>query len=373
MIESSLSAEKAELVALCSLPGVRRRWIQDLLTLYGSPSGAWDAVRHGLPRDILPGREKEEWLDRARGADPEGDLRALEGRGIRVSVPGEGGYPRLLSEIHDPPWVLFHRGMLPPGGSMFVALVGSRKATPYGLEVARWLGGLLAEAGMCVVSGAAYGVDSAAHAGALKAAGTTLAVLGCGPDVTYPRSNRRLFGEIEACGCILSEYPPGTPPLRHHFPARNRIIAGVSRGVVVAEASESSGALLTARFALAEGREVMAVPGQVFSPNSAGTNALIRSGAAVVTCPEDVLEALGVDSAEIRGGGRWENTAGQRDPLLEAVSHGASDVEDAARLVGIPVGEAVSRLSRMEVEGLVRRGPGGRYQMSGPRSTSHGE
>ncbi|MBU1944645.1 MAG: DNA-processing protein DprA, partial [Actinobacteria bacterium] len=309
------------------------------------------------------------WASAARGIDPGCLLASLESGGTRFLARGEPGYPTLLSAIEDPPLGLFCRGKPPPGDASLAAVVGARKASPYGLEVARWLSAELAQAGVGIVSGAAYGIDSAAHASALDAGGYSCAVLGCGIDVVYPRSQAGLYRRLEAAGCILSEYPPGVHPAKERFPARNRIIAGMTPGVVVVEASGSSGALITARFALDGGREVMAVPGQVLSDNSAGTNALIREGAVAITRPEDVLDALGLDrlfKPDRTAGERMAPAGPEQAALLRALERGFCDVEDLARIVGLSAGRALSLLAAMEVEGLVTRGRGSRYQV-GPR------
>jgi len=360
------------LVALLSLPGAGTRKVGELLTLFGSPAGAWEAVRRGAAVGRAGAGKGTGWRELSRRLDPDELLGSIESDGMTVVVRGGPAYPELLGEIHDPPWVLFLRGRHRPPAGATVAVVGSRKATPYGLEVAGWLAGGLARAGVHVVSGAAYGVDTAAHRGALAEGGFTTAVLGCGVDVVYPRSNGALYRDIERKGCLLGEYPPGTQPAKHHFPARNRIIAGMSAAVVVVEASEKSGALLTADFALSEGRDVMAVPGGVLSTNSRGTNALIRNGAVPVTCPEDVCKEIGVSVEESIGSAEQPalqfREAGQKErAMLDAISGGLSDAEGLSGETGLSAAETLSVLSRMEVEGLVARGPGGRYHMLATR------
>ena len=369
-----LQSEKAELVALLSLPGAGIKKVGELLTLYGSPAGAWEAVRRGVAAGGTGAGNNAGWRELSHRLDPDELLGSIESDGTTVVVRGGPAYPELLGEIHDPPWVLYVRGRHSPPAGATVAVVGSRKATPYGLEVAGWLAGGLASAGVHVVSGAAYGVDTAAHRGALAEGGFTTAVLGCGIDVVYPRSNGALFRDIESKGCLLGEYPPGTEPAKHHFPARNRIIAGMSAAVIVVEASEKSGALITADFALSEGRDVMAVPGGVLSPNSRGTNALIRNGAVPVTCPEDVLKEIGVSAEGITGSTeqpavQFREAGPKEKALLEAISGGLSDAEGLSGKTGMSAAETLSVLSRMEVEGLVARGPGGRYHLSAPRGS----
>jgi len=403
-VDPRLHEEKAWLSALCSLPGMTRRRASELLTLHGSPQGAWEAVASGAAAGLEVSRRRgprtltevhggsveaadtgtsTSWARLAAGVEPEARLRGFESRGIHAVVAGEPGYPALLAETARPPLVLYYRGRLPDPAAPALALVGSRKATPYGLEVAHWFASELAEAGAVVVSGAAYGVDAAAHRGALESGGFTAAVLGCGPDVAYPRANAALLESVASTGCVLSEYPPGTTPAKTRFPERNRIIAGISLGVVVVEAAVGSGALITAECALQEGREVMAVPGGILSPSSAGSNDLIRGGAALVRCPGDVVSELGtveprlfhvygnhagaagpsLDGSAGPGSPGAAGTLGERErAVLEALDAGPADAEAVSYLAHVTAAQAVSSLSRLEVDGLVRRGPGGVYQ-----------
>ncbi len=368
MTDPRLAGEKAEMLALLSLPGMTNRRLGDLLALFGSPAGAWEAVRAGAANS---GPERSRvmagWREFARAFDPAAHWHEVVSRDIGMVIKGHGAYPPLLAETRDAPWALFVRGGMPGPGRVNIAVVGSRKATPYGLEVARLLGRELARGGANIVSGAAYGIDSAAHLGALEADGTTTAVMGCGVDVAYPRSSASVLERIIETGCILSEYPPGTSPTKARFPARNRIIAGMSRCVVVVEAAEESGALLTVDFALAEGRDVMAVPGQLFSHNSRGTNALIRGGAMIVTCPEDVMSETGLCGGRQQlldlYGDASQGARPEEHRLLVAMAGGTLDVEGLSRETGLPVAGTLAMLSRFEIAGVVSRGPGGSYHL----------
>ncbi len=358
----SLARDKAHLVGLLCLSGMTPRRLRELLALFGSPSGAWEAVARGAAGSHDP--EASTWKRRCAGTDPERLFLEIGAMGIRVIVRGEPDYPSSLAQIHDPPVALFARGRL-PAPEHCVALVGSRKATRYGLDVARWLAQGIATAGVCVVSGAAHGIDAAAHDGALCGNGSTIAVLGCGVDVVYPRANARLFDRIEQRGAILSEYPPGTEPRPHRFPARNRIIAGLSQAVVVVEASGRSGALITADCALAEGREVMAVPGQVLSNNSRGTNSLIRGGAALVSSPGDVLAELGLAPVSCESHRVELETADlspEESSLMRALEGGPTDVDTLLLEVAMPAGRVISTLGSLEIKGLVSCAAGGVYQ-----------
>jgi len=278
----------------------------------------------------------------------------LAANGWRWVAWDDAQFPPALASLSDPPLGLFVRGRLPEPQA--VALVGSRRATAYGREVAEYLGRELARAGVWVISGMARGVDGAAHRGALASSGCTAAVWGAGPDRIYPAEHAALAEEIAQRGGLLTEYPPGTPPLPHHFPERNRLVAGLARVVVVIEASERSGALITARLALEEGREVMAVPGSVFSRLSAGPNGLLRAGAAPVLSPADVLDVLGVAAPPAVVGEERE----ELDAFLPAGE--AVSVDHLAALTGWPVARVLEALVAAELRGTVVREPDGRYR-----------
>jgi len=291
----------------------------------------------------------------------EGELKA---KGIKVTLLKEDDYPEELRHIYDPPPVLYWQGSRLPGEGLKIALVGTRKATPYGLRVALQLACELAEAGVGVVSGLARGIDSAAHRGALKAGGLTWAVLGCGVDVVYPPENRQLYQEIKEKGAVISEFPPGTPPHPGHFPARNRIISGLCQGVVVVEAPSRSGALITADMALEQNRDVFAVPGPITSRASRGCLELIQQGAKMVTCTGDILSEYGFVIPD-----RSPSGGETRPPLLpgeEAVWPFLGDVpvhlDFLLSRTGMSPGDLGRLLVQMELRGLVKRLPGGFYQ-----------
>ena len=273
--------------------------------------------------------------------------------GIRVVGRDEADYPSRLRQIFDPPPVLYVRGRLEAADDeRSVAVVGSRAATPAGRTLARAMSRDLAAAGATVVSGLARGVDTAAHLGALDAGGRTVAVLGSGIDRIYPAENAALARAIEARGAIVSEFPLGTPPLPHHFPQRNRIIAGWSRGVVVVEAAARSGALNTARTAADESRDVMAVPGHPSQPASEGTNQLLRDGAALVRDARDVAAELGF---ELTGPG----IETLPDPVLDALRRDAPlSLEDLRARSGLETPALLARLSQLELRDEIRRLPG---------------
>jgi DNA processing protein len=277
-----------------------------------------------------------------------------------VVFRGDADYPEWLQRIHDPSGELWTSGRLVPGEcSRAVAIVGARAATPLGLAFARRLAADLAAAGLTVVSGLARGIDTAAHEGALSASGRTVAVLGCGIDKIYPPENVPLARAIARRGAVVSEFPPGTGPWKQNFPRRNRTIAGWARATVVVEAGEKSGSLHTARAALEEGREVMAVPGHPALPGSAGTNALLRDGAALVRGASDVLAELGLDQARLAA------SAEPEDVVLAALGRTApAGIDELAARVSIAVPELLVRLSELELAGRVRRLPGALFVRS---------
>src|SRR3954466_11147654 len=264
--------------------------------------------------------------------------------------------PQLLREIHDPPQALFLRGAAAVEvlARPAVAVVGARACSPYGAQVARLLGRELAAAGLVVVSGLARGVDGEAHRGALEAGGTTVAVLGCGGDRDYPASPRTLAAEIADGGLVVSEYAPGVEPAPWRFPARNRIIAGLAAATVVVEARERSGSLITADFGLEAGREVFAVPGEIPSALSAGTNALLRLGATPLTSAADVLESLGIDAPTAP----VLEVSERATRVLSLVVAGAAGVDDLVRGTDLDAAAVATALAELELAGAVAEAEG---------------
>jgi DNA processing protein len=279
----------------------------------------------------------------------------------RTVQRGNPEYPELLQELTDPPDRIFVAGRtLEP--APFVAIVGSRRPSRYGVEVATWLARELSSLGVVVVSGMAGGIDAAAHRGALEARGHTVAVLGSGIDVCYPPRNRALYREISDQGTLATEYEGGTPPLPHHFPTRNRIIAGMSYGAVIVEGRLGGGAMITARLASEFGREVFAVPGPVHSPQSEGPHALIRDGARLVTCPADVLDELAL-SKPLQEALPLELAPDERNVLC-AIEATPTLLDTLAQLAGLPPSTTAAVLARLELRGIVTRHPGGRFSRS---------
>jgi DNA processing protein len=291
------------------------------------------------------------------GFDGTAYLQELERAGLRWLARSDPAFPALLGSVHDPPPGLFLRGAAQTEllSRPSVAIVGARSCTDYGAHVARTLGRELAGAGAVVVSGLARGVDGWAHRGALDAGGPTVAVLGCGVDRDYPRAHATLAAQVAARGLVVSEYPPGVEPAPWRFPARNRIVAGLASATVVVEARERSGALITADFALEEGREVFSVPGEITSALSRGTNALLRLGAGVVTGPHDVLEAIGLPPP---GGPGPEVPDGVTARVLAALEAGAATADEVVKTAGLDAAAAAAALTELELAGLVHSAAG---------------
>lgn len=361
--------EKTARLALALTAGigpVRGRW---LLDVFGSAETALGASpeklrqKGGLPKKVASGlKDGLAWAEE--------ETARLDKLGGWVMVYGEESYPDLLAGIDRPPLALFGRGEITPADDKAVAIVGSRHGTEYGRRVTMMMARELARSGVTVVSGLAVGIDTAAHQGALDGGGRTIGVLGCGLDVDYPKPNRRLKEEIVGSGAMITEYPLGTQPKAGTFPARNRIIAGLAKGTVVAEASPRSGSLITAKQALDFGREVMAVPGLVTDRRRAGTHTLIRQGAALVGSGRHVIEELwpeGAESGERVRGPNWEPVEEDRPEIelepetarvFDQVEGSPRHVDDIIRGSGLPPEEVVGRLLDLELEGLVARQDG---------------
>ncbi|MBA3637991.1 MAG: DNA-processing protein DprA [Acidobacteriota bacterium] len=291
-------------------------------------------------------------------------LAAAQSLGIVAIACGDDRYPALLACIDDPPPVLWARGALDCLTAPCVAIIGSRAASPYALQIAARLAAELADRGIVVASGLARGVDSAAHRGCLGAAGRTVAVTGSGLDVVYPRENAGLAQQIADKGLMLSELAPGAPPLAEHFPLRNRIISGISLAVVVVEASEKSGSLITAGCALRQGRDVMAVPGSVLSGRNRGSHALLKVGAKVVETADDILEDMGWNASETapRTGLRATPGALSADPLLSKMDSGeVYRLDDLVEITGTTASKLLPRLMELELLGYIEAPGGGRF------------
>ncbi|AQS60569.1 DNA-processing protein DprA [Desulforamulus ferrireducens] len=350
------------------MPGSGRR-LWELFDYFGSPREAWEASEAELAQVYFIGPQRAKKLVRGRDTLEYDKLEQyLKNIDCQVITLEDENYPAQLKNIYDPPLALFVRGALPSQDKIHLALVGSRQASPYGLAVAESFASELAASGVVIVSGMARGIDSAAHRGALLAGGTTIAVLGCGPDVVYPKENHKLMKQIMEQGAVITEFPPGTAPTAWHFPSRNRIISGLSQGVLVIEAAEKSGALITADFALEQGREVMAIPGNINNLKSAGTNKLIRQGAILVTSPAEVWEELGLGDISLKQREQKESQIALTDSemkVLATLSHLPSTQEQIIHECQLPAGEVAVALTMLEIKGLIRVLPGKMYVTAG--------
>lgn len=292
--------------------------------------------------------------------DLEKEKAKLRESSISFVTRADPEYPPVLRCIYDPPAALFYRGVL-SAPEKRVAIVGSRRATASGRSIAREMARELAGCGVEVVSGLARGIDGAAHEGALEA-GRTVAVLGSGLNCLYPAEHRGLARQIADAGVVMSEYPPLTPPRPLHFPARNRIISGLCAAVVIVEAARRSGALITADFALEHGREVLAVPGPVRSPASAGCHRLLQQGAGLVTGAEDVLQAIGWDGIPRVASPPTDSTLSpDQKKLLEKLEFEPTHVDSIVEAIGSPAAVVLGDLGTLEIEGYIAKEPGGRY------------
>lgn len=299
-------------------------------------------------------------LERAR-ADATEAMRAARVAGMHILTWSDTGYPTLLATIADPPPVLWIRGQVDALRTPAVAVVGSRAGSAYAREVGRELGSALAARGVTVVSGLARGIDAAAHQGALAADGRTVAVMGSSVDIVYPPEHTGLVAAVTGRGAVVSELPPGTGPRPAHFPMRNRLISGLSRAVVVVEAAERSGSLITARLALEQGREVMAVPGNALSGRNRGAHALIKDGAKLVETVDDILVEIGPAPAEEC------RPSMPSDPVLRQLAPGDSyDLDELIALSGLDGPRLLPHLLSLELEGRLARVPGGRFRRATP-------
>ncbi len=339
---------------------------KNLLDQFGTPDAIFSAGPAELARVEGVSAKAIESLCHGRFAlDPEKELTKLERCGARILSYGDQTYPSALREIHDPPILLFIRGKDIPVGLPLVAVVGSRNATYYGLKASERFGLGLGQSGVGVVSGLARGIDAAAHWGCLRGGGHTVGVLGTGIDVIYPRENQKLFEAVCERGTLVSEFPPGTPPEPRNFPIRNRIISGMSKGVVIVEATKRSGSLITAGMALEQGREVFAVPGSIDSFKSTGTHSLLKQGARLAENSDDVLEELSMRlrSAAGRGSERKESAPQREMDEIEQKVFGILGmyplhIDEIVRVSKLDAGRISGVLLKLELEGIVHQLPG---------------
>jgi DNA processing protein len=371
-----VSGDWEDWLALLRTPGVGPVTWGRLMGRFGSPEGVRAAGREAQRAAGLS-EAACEWLLRPDPQVIAADLAWVEDTGHHLIPLGHPDYPRLLARIPDPPPLLFAIGDPTLLGQPQLAIVGSRSPTRAGLENARDFARHLAGAGLTITSGLAVGIDAAAHEGALSS-GTTIAVLGTGPERVYPATNRDLAHRIAAGGALVTELPLGTPLRRESFPRRNRIISGLCLGTLVVEAASRSGSLITARLAAEQGREVLAIPGSIHSPLARGCHALIREGAKLVETAQDIVEELGTLAAALLPAPEQQPPAslGERhlDPdyraLLECLGDGPMAADTLCRCSGLPAAMVSSMLLMLELDGYVAPVPGGRYCRTAKREAA---
>jgi DNA processing protein len=361
-------------LALALTPGLGARMAGKLLREFGSPEAVFSASLTALEAQRLPAAVAQELHQRRPLSLAAKELAQVQALGVRLLTWDEPHYPARLREIYDPPPLLYVRGNIELLGRHLISIVGTRRPTPYGNQMAERLGRDLADRGVVVSSGLARGIDASAHKGALSSAtGATIGVLGCGVDVVYPKENKKLFEELSQRGAVISEFPLGTFAAPQNFPIRNRIIAGMALGVVVVEGQQYSGSLITARLAMEFGREVYGVPGNATQPSSFGPNQLIKQGAKLVTGWEDVVEELPtpvraellpVESAshEERAALVEAGLAPNERPLYDLLSADeARQVDELVELTGMSSSEVLAALFDLELKGVVRQLPGKQF------------
>ncbi|PKN76366.1 MAG: DNA-protecting protein DprA [Deltaproteobacteria bacterium HGW-Deltaproteobacteria-10] len=359
------------LLALKSVTGIGNIALTSLIDIFGTGEAVFSASASQL--QTAPGVTKKAAVGITTFKDWAAinkDLELLENAGIQIITYQDELYPSKLLDIYDKPPLLYVKGILKKD-DINIALVGSRLASTYGKYTTDKISRELALQGITVISGLARGIDSAAHRGALSAKGRTIAVMGTGLDIIYPPENKKLFAAICENGAVVSEYPPGTPPRACNFPARNRIISGMSYGVVVVEAGDKSGSLITSRLALEQGREVFAVPGSIDSPGSRGTNKLIKQGAKLIENTTDILEeilpqlektkipeALSVTEKETHLVNKKDNLNSIDRQIITLLSDSRLHIDELLNETDLPPGDVLSSLMKLELDGIIKQYPG---------------
>jgi DNA processing protein len=343
-------------VALSGIPGIGRVRISQLNVYFGSLQDAWQAPEGKLRQAGLDSRSIDALVTLRPRISIDAEMERLERHGVNVLICEDPNYPSRLKEIYDYPPVLYVRGNLPAEDEPCLAIVGTRRPTVYGRQVTEEIVADLARSGITIISGLARGIDSVAHRTALDARGKTVAVFGSGLDIVYPGENAKLAQAIMEHGALVSEYPLGVKPKAENFPLRNRIMSGLSLGVLVVEAGEKSGALITAQQALEQNREVFAIPGSILSPASQGTNRLIQEGAKLVRNYADILQELNltivVQQAEIEA---FSPANEVESAILQQLSSEPSHIDEICRRSGLTMPEVSSTLSMLELKGIARQ------------------
>ncbi len=351
-----MDEEKLHWLAFSAFNGVGPKRFALLKNYFGTAQKAWLAEEKDLLEIGLGPKLTFELVKFRRDFDPSSYFVRLREKEIECYFLDDNRYPESLKKIDSPPFVLYVKGVITPQDDLAVAVVGTRKMTGYGGQVTESLVTELVNAGLTVISGLARGIDSMAHRAALKADGRTIGVLACGLDIVYPPENAFLVEQIiDGQGAVISEFPLGMQPLPGSFPARNRIISGLALGTVVVEAPQKSGALITARLAAEQGREVFAIPGPVTSPNAAGPSHLIKMGAKLVFRVEDILEELGLDTKDrIRESEKVAAENVEEKTILSLIEREAKHIDEIVRESGFDPGKVASIMSLMEIKGKVK-------------------
>jgi DNA processing protein len=339
------------------VPEIGPKRLAHLINCFGDLRAAWTASDADLAHSGLERQPLSNLLAARHRIDLDAEMRKVERAGAWLVTLADERYPALLRKLPDAPALLYVRGTLMPGDELALSVVGTRKATTYGRDAAFQLSKQLAGNGVTIISGLAQGIDTVAHRGALEGGGRTLAVLGCGIDRVYPAENAKLAADVAACGALISEFPVGMPPDARNFPRRNRVISGLSLGVLVVEAPEKSGALITATIAAEQGRDVFALPGNIFSQSSRGTNRLIQDGAKLVIDVADILDELNVTHRTLQTQSAAEQIIPASETearLMEYLGADPIHIDDLVRLSGLPVAVVNSTLTILELKGLAR-------------------
>ncbi len=351
ILQNKVVLSKRVMERFSTLEQVFSSTFEDLCSVEGvTPAIAWEikSFRHPSP-------------------DVEEDIKRVNDKGIQIIHFNHQDYPQRLKDIYDPPLYFYMNGSILPEDYNAIAIVGTRSPSPYGIKVSEMLAAELSSAGFTIVSGMARGIDSCAHKAALTNRGRSMAVLGCGVDIPYPRENRTLINDIAGSGAVISEFPMGTWPDKKNFPQRNRIISGLSHGVIVVEAAEKSGSLITARFAMEQGREVFAVPGNINSPLSKGTNNLIQQGAKTVTGVNDILEEFeqlltlrskhGITNMPVKP----DSMSDEEKNIFRTLTLEPKHINQVITECGIETCRVMQLLLNLELNGLIEQLPGSCY------------
>lgn len=357
------TSDKLAWTALYLIPGLGNMAFKNLLEAFGSPDSVFQASLGELKaveglREVTAKRIINEEFS----SDPEKELIKVEKNNARIITFADNEYPDLLKEIHNPPMLLYVKGNDIPKHKAFISMVGSRNPTYYGLKSAETIALGLTRRGVGVVSGLARGIDTASHKGCLRGKGFTIAVIGTGIDVVYPSSNRKIMENIIERGSVISEFPMGSPPEPRNFPIRNRVISGISRGVVVVEATRKSGSLITASLSLEQGRDVFAVPGSIESFKSRGCHFLIKQGAGLVENADDVLDGIGFSHRALEGREARDDIPeaihrmnGIEKKIYEIIGEYPTHIDQIARMGEMKASEVSSILMNMEIKGVVKQ------------------